>query len=250
MQRYIGRRSRGTKLHGFILSYWHRDGNNLDFVHLLHLVDLAERYRDVDPLNESLSQEAEEYFEPLQRFVKSFRKDAKDLWDSISGPYRNIDDLGDFVADDDDDEVADGVSARLMHREMELQAQEEELDDDAEQVSRYQELYQAAVDEDDESSRDETSASENGGEECGESDEDADLHDSDDESEDSWIKERRKKMEKTIRKRQSKEFRRTSRTSRASLSPETMKPKGASLSNSSKKRNLLTIEDSSDDDDY
>ena len=214
-------------------------------MHLLHLVDLAERLRNVDILNESLVEEAEEYFAPLHQFLKSFRKDAKDLWDYISGPYLNIDDLGDFVAGDDED-VADGVSARLMYRELELQKQEEELDDDAELVSRYQHMSQAG-DDSGESSRDESSTSEEEGEESNGSDEGAGLSDSDDESEDSWMKERQKKMAKTIRKRQSKEFRRTSRTSRASLSPETIKPQGASIS-SSKKRNILTIEDSSDGD--
>jgi hypothetical protein len=251
LQRYITRHCKfETTLHGSILAYWHCDGNNLDFVHLLELADLTNSYRSAESSDEIYYAEAKEYFEPTHEFIESFKKDTDDLWEYISGPYCETEGLDDdFLVD----EVAEeGLSARAMYREMQSENAEEELEDVEERVARYVDLEKEAEDYSESSlgegaKQDSRSSSENSEYDDEDSGDDQDIHDvlrdSDEESEDSWMKAKTKELEKTARKRRSKEFHRTTRTSRASLSPAKSKPHPASAA----KRKRLSIQDSDDE---
>lgn len=97
--------------------YWF-DGNNYSFVQLLSQVSEARYYRQIisdedDADDEDDIGKAEQFFEPALEFFKSFSKDAKKLWDFVSHPFQKAtkQEINDFIADDDDDEVgSNGVS--------------------------------------------------------------------------------------------------------------------------------------------
>ena len=230
-------------MHGFILRYWHQDGNNLEFVHLLELVDIADLHRQADPSDEEKTWEAEEYFAPALEYFDSFRDDANDLWDYISGPYRNTDDMDDFVAEDEEED--DGPTTQDVYREIERQAELEEHD---RMIARFENAKSESDDSDETDEKNNASDSEDA------SDEDEvqvvdDGLSSDDDEDDPWMQSKQNKLAKTLQKRRlSKHSHRTSRTSRASQSPEVIELKRPAVAASNKrKRSSLAILDSDDE---
>jgi hypothetical protein len=215
--------------------YWF-GGYNQDFLHLLQLSDAAQQYRQVDSAATARAQEAEDYLAPAFEYFDSFRYDAKELWELLSSPFSTANDLDDFVADED--EVGHlGPSPQLVYRDIERQEQEEEFEEDAKIVARYNELEREnrAIDSDDEVHEDAETVDSSG------SDDPFDESEEDDIEEDHWMRAKEKKLEKklesAVNKRRLSRSSRASRTSSASMSPvELAEPLVAS------KRKRLSIE--------
>eukprot|EP00980_Cylindrotheca_fusiformis_P007687 scaffold1618_cov109-Cylindrotheca_fusiformis.AAC.1 len=114
LQRWI-RKSWGSA--GGMQTYWF-SGYNQSYLYLLNEMKKAEEYKErlASGADDSSDEEAEAYVAKAQKFFKSFEDGVQQAWDEISAPFRrNNDDIRDFLADDEDEEV-DNEQAHFVAR--------------------------------------------------------------------------------------------------------------------------------------
>jgi hypothetical protein len=127
LQRYLHghwKRHHHTTFQGSMQRYWF-DGANQSFVCLLEMIDRAEAFRAVlDDRNseDDIREGAESFFQVAKEFFDSFQNRAKMEWEQISSPFQKNaqkDDLRDFLADEDsEDVVEEEYPPFLAHRRL------------------------------------------------------------------------------------------------------------------------------------
>ena len=153
LQRYLKKSFQyGTSRQGDMRRYWNA-GNNYNFVHLLYMIQKANRHRnrlngrqDEDNNNMATNHDNEEtpedYFEVAQDFFASFQNRARRLWGRLSSPFQTskVDDLKDFLAADDDYEEEEDAQEALAHRQVDSLRQDPQ-EDSNDFISKIQRKY-------------------------------------------------------------------------------------------------------------
>jgi len=212
-------------------SYW-MEGNNLDFVYLLHMIDHVALCHGIVQLKDTHDadtvKEAQEYLKLPEEYFESFPQLALKLWEVLSGPYRSEKDLGDFLVFDEVEEDGDPVAA---HRALDTQVARQSMDSEQQIMEHLRNQHEKeedhSIDSKEESLDDDDNPDDvkNGG----------NFEQSSSEEEDDWVSRIKNKK-------------RDSLGSRTSVSPRKRAGTGfASGSSMRKRRGKLKSGDSSDD---
>lgn len=130
LQRYLEKNFSGHTYQGDMRRYWNL-GNNQSFIFLLHLMKHRALLQQQLDAGRDDTGEAVALFGDAQDFYRSFEDRAKQIWDTVSAPYRKAtkEELQDFIADDDnDDDVEEDAQPHFFFQRDEVDPEKEILE--------------------------------------------------------------------------------------------------------------------------
>jgi hypothetical protein len=169
---------------GDMRRYWY-EGNSENFIYLLYQMDKLEQKLLAANDDDDNDFAAAANLDPLRdarEYYASFQEQTKDLWEELVAPFSRGDDVTDFVAHEEEEDVEGSVPHFLVDRQQDAAAQEEEQAED-EELARYY-IQKAEGNDDDDGSH------YSDGDMLGDAREEAGISES---SEDEWVESIRNK---------------------------------------------------------
>ena len=272
LQRWLSTQSLGGQVkQGHMRMYWNQ-GNDQIFIHLLDLMERVKAYTvgslqsEDDPSEEDgADDELDENANKAREFFDTFATKASRLWKIISSPFlKSNDNINDFIAKDDDyieEKDPDEQPHAVLHRQF-----MNSMNEDSDENDLVHKLKRKYAETNDEETDSKCSPSEeelefvDGDKESDDEDDRKEIHNRNgyyspvEEEEDEWIlklQSQRKRKTSSQKKQESNNTKIKTPVGKKLFRRKTP-PTGTSSSipGASKKKRILTIEDSSDDESF